>query len=137
MTEYLLDTNHISPIVTVGHPLRERIQTRIRQGDTFSIAVPALSEFLYGISVIPRAKRNLREWNRLRRDFRYYCVDQTDAEQSAKLRVALRQRGWQLAIIDAMIAVIALRNNLILLTTDKDFSIISDIRQENWRDSVS
>lgn len=137
MTEYLLDTNHISPIVTPGHPLREKIRTRFWQGDIFSIPVPALSEFLYGISVIPRAERNLREWKRLRQDFGYYSVDQTDAEQSAKLRAALRRRGWQLGIIDAMIAVIALRNDLILLTTDKDFSIISEFQQENWRDSES
>lgn len=137
MTEYLPDTNHISPIVTAGHPLREKIQTRIERGDIFSIAVPALSEFLYGISVIPRAEKNLKEWKRLRQDFRYYCTDETDAEEAAKLRAALRRQGWQLGIIDAMIAVTALRNGLILLTTDKDFSIISDIRQENWRDSES
>ena len=100
----------------------------------FSIAVPALSEFLYGISILPRALRNLKEWERIRHDFKYYDINRTDAEQSAKLRTALRQSGWQLGIIDSLIAVTALRNDLILLTTDRDFSIISGLRQENWRE---
>jgi predicted nucleic acid-binding protein len=114
MTEYLLDTNHISPIVTIEHPLRRKILIRLQSEDTFSIAVPVLSEFLYGISILPRAGRNLKEWERIRHDFKYYDTNRTDAEQSAKLRTALRRNGWQLGIIDALIAVTALRNDLIL-----------------------
>jgi len=133
MTDYLLDTNHISPIVTIEHPLRQKILAQLQAEDTFSIATPALSEFLFGIGTLPRAERNLREWERLKQDFRYYSVDQVDAEQSAKLRLALRQQGKQLGIIDSLIAVIALRNDLILLTTDKDFGAISSLKQENWR----
>lgn len=133
MTNYLLDTNHISPIITLEHPLRQKILTQLQGGDIFSIATPALGEFLFGIGTLPRAKRNLREWERIKQDFEYYSVDQTDAEQSAKLRLTLRQRGWQLGIIDSFIAVVALRNDLILLTNDKDFGAISELKQENWR----
>lgn len=133
MTEYLLDTNHISPIVTIEHPLRQKILTQLQAGDTFSIATPALSEFLFGIGTLPRAKRNLREWERIKHDFKYYNIGQIDAEQSAKLRLALRQQGWQLGIIDSLIAIIALRNDLVLLTNDKDFTAISNLKQENWR----
>lgn len=66
MMRYLLDTNHLSPLVTVGHPLRPRILQQMRQGDQFAIAVPALAEFLYGIQVVPRGRQNLIEWNQLR-----------------------------------------------------------------------
>lgn len=133
MTEYLLDTNHISPIVVVEHPLRQKILALLQSGDTFSIATPALSEFLYGIGTLPRAKQSLREWERIRQDFKYYSINQVDAEQSAELRLALRQHGWQLGLIDSLIAIVALRNNLVLLTNDKDFSQISDLKQKNWR----
>jgi len=91
------------------------------------------SEFLYGISLLPRAERNLKEWERMKADFIYYSIDKNDAERSARLRLTLRQQGWQLGLIDAMIAVIALRNNLILLTNDKDFGAIVGLQQENWR----
>jgi len=134
MMEYLLDTNHVSPIVTIGHPLREKIKNKQKAGETFSIAVPALSEFLYGISVLPRARQNLKEWKRLKKDFNFYNINKLDAEQSAKLRVTMRKRGWQLGIIDSFIAVIALRNNLHLLTTDGDFKAIPNLKIENWRD---
>lgn len=132
--EFLLDTNHISPLVTIGHPLRKTVLACTES--QFSIAAPALNEFLFGISILPRAIQNLKEWERLKYDFNIYSIDQADAELSAKLRISLRQQGWQLGIIDSLIAVVALRYNLTLLTTDKDFSMIPDLKQENWRDAI-
>lgn len=133
MTDYLLDTNHISPIVTIEHPLRQKLLAQRQANHTFAIAAPVLSEFIYGISLLPRAERNLAEWARLKQDFIYYSISPQDAEQSAKLRVSLRQQGWQLGIIDAMIAVIAVRNDLVLLTSDKDFRSVPGLKRENWR----
>jgi tRNA(fMet)-specific endonuclease VapC len=49
------------------------------------------------------------------------------------LRVKLRQNGLQLEAIDSLIAIIALRYDLTLLTTDKDFRAIPNLRYENWR----
>jgi tRNA(fMet)-specific endonuclease VapC len=133
VTNYLLDTNHLSPLVTIGHPLRQQILDHLEKGETFSIAAPALNEFLYGIGILPRAVHNLKEWERLNKDFNVYAIDRLDAEESAKLRLALRQRGWQLGIIDSFIAVIALRYDLTLLTTDQDFVAIPNLQQKNWR----
>ncbi len=132
MAEYLLDTNHISPLVTLSHPLRGKVMQRIVAGDTFAITVPALTEFLYGISLLSRAKQNLAEWGRLESAFIYYNLDRFDGEQAAESQVMLRRQGWQLETVDALIATIALRNNLVLLTTDRDFSAIPHLQQENW-----
>jgi predicted nucleic acid-binding protein len=132
MAVYLLDTNHISPLVTPAHPLRKRVLNSLQAGDTFSIAVPALTELLFGISILPRARQNLEEWEHLKPSFNYYDIDRQHAEQAAKLQVALRRQGWQLETVDALIATVALQNNLILLTTDNDFSPISELQQENW-----
>jgi predicted nucleic acid-binding protein len=133
MTNYLLDTNHLSPLVTISHPLRKRILDNLQnEDDTFSIAVPAVTEMLFGISLLPRAKQNLEEWGRLKFSFNYYDIDRLDAEQAANLQIILRRQGWQLETVDALIATVALRYDLTLLTTDKDFSILSDLKQENW-----
>ncbi len=105
----------------------------MEKGETFAIAAPALNEFLFGIGTLPRAVHNLREWERLKQDFQVYAMDRLDAEESAKLRLALRRRGWQLGIIDSFIAVIALRYDLTLLTTDQDFAAIPNLKQQNWR----
>ena len=61
MTTYLLDTNHISPLVTVGHSLRVKLSERQQAGDTFVIPSPVLSEFLFGIGGLPRARQNMQE----------------------------------------------------------------------------
>jgi tRNA(fMet)-specific endonuclease VapC len=132
MTDYLLDTNHASPLVTIGHPLRQRVLRSLEGGDTFSIAVPALTEMLFGISLLSRARQKLQEWERLKFSFNYYDIDRVNAEQAARLQIALRRQGWQLETVDALIATVALRNNLTLLTTDKDFSAIPELEQENW-----
>ncbi|MDM8518403.1 type II toxin-antitoxin system VapC family toxin [Anaerolineales bacterium HSG6] len=121
MSVYLLDTNHLSPLVTPGHPMRKRVLERLDAGDTFSTYVPVLVETLYGIGILPRAKQNLLEWERLESNFYCHIPDEIDAKKAARLRVLLRKQGWQLEAIDALIAIVALRYNLTLLTIDKDF----------------
>jgi tRNA(fMet)-specific endonuclease VapC len=132
MANYLLDTNHASPLVTPGHPLREQILLDLNSGSNFSVCVPVVTETLFGISLLSRAEQNLAEWERLRLSLPCYIPDEEDAEAAAQLQIALRRRGWQLATVDALIAVVALRYNLTLLTTDKDFQTVPNLQQENW-----
>ncbi len=132
MTDYLLDTNHVSPLVTVSHPLRYHVLESLNKGHMFFISVPVLAEMLYGIGVLPRAKQNLAEWTGLKSHFPCLIPDEIDAERAAQLQISLRRQGWQLETIDALIATIALRYNLTLLTSDNDFKMIPELRRENW-----
>jgi predicted nucleic acid-binding protein len=109
MENYLLDTNHAAALVTLGHPLRQRVLTRLQAGDTFAITVPVITETLYGIGLMPRGTQNLAEWARLRPSLACYLPDETDAENAAALQRSLRLQGWQLETVDALIAVVALR----------------------------
>ena len=132
MTNYLLDTNHLSPLVTPGHPLRNRILEATKRGDQFAIAAPAFNEFLFGIGIAKRATQNWREWDLIRHDFVYFDLSTSDAERAAKLRIQLRKQGRQLETIDSMIAIVALKNELTLLTRDKDFQAVPGLKQEDW-----
>ncbi len=132
MTEYLLDTNHAARLVTLRHPLRQRVLLRLQAGDTFSIAVPAVAETLFGIGLLPRGTQNLAEWARLRPNLMCYIPDERDAETAAELQRRLRRQGWQLATVDAFIAVVAIRYDLVLLTSDNDFAPVPNLKQENW-----
>ncbi|MEM7349117.1 MAG: type II toxin-antitoxin system VapC family toxin [Chloroflexota bacterium] len=136
MTDYLMDTNHLSPLVTSGHPLRRRFFLSQQAGHTFALAVPALTETLLGITLLPRSKQNLTEWQRVMPGLTMYDLDQADAERAAQLQLQLRRRGWQLATVDAFIAAVALRYNLTLLTSDKDFAVIPRLNQENWLEAI-
>ncbi len=132
MSAYLLDTNHASPVVTLSHPLRKEVLARLEAGDTFSVCVPVVTELMHGIATLPRAKATIAEWRRLRPRLDCHIPDEVDAELAAELQVSLRLRGKQLETVDALIAAVALRYELILLTTDKDFSAIPTLRRDNW-----
>ena len=79
MSGYLLETNHLSPLVTVGHPLRDRILLYSGQEGAFAIPAPAVTEFLFGIILLPRGEQNLAEWARLAPSFSYLDVTRRDA----------------------------------------------------------
>jgi predicted nucleic acid-binding protein len=104
----------------------------LQVGDTFAITVPVIAETLFGIGILPRAAQNLAEWARLRPSLACYIPDEADAENAATLQRALRRQGWQLETVDALVAVTALRYNLVLLTSDQDFAPVPGLKQENW-----
>ncbi len=132
MTEFLLDTNHASPLVTLDHPLRMRILSAIQAGESFALTTVNLTEVWYGLSLLPRAVQNQREWVQIRTSLSIYQIEETDALTAAELQISLRRRGRQLGIVDALIAAIALRYDLTLLTTDRDFDAVPDLKRENW-----
>ncbi len=129
---YLLDTNHLSPLVTPKHPLHHQVLQALQNGNDFGISLPCVTETLYGIGILPRAEKNLTEWIQLIPNFRIYMPDMSDAEKAAKLQISLRKNGWQLETVDALIAITAVRYQLTLLTTDKDFSAVPNLITENW-----
>ena len=88
MAGYLMDTNHLSPLVTLRHPLRHRFFESQQSGHTFALAVPALTETLLGISLAPRSNQNLAEWRRLMPGLLIYDLERADAEQAADLQLS-------------------------------------------------
>lgn len=132
MSDYQLDTNHASPLVTLGHPLRQRALERLEAGDTFAVCVPVVAETVFGIGILPRAAQNRVEWARLQPLLPCYVPDEADAVSAAELQIALRRQGRQLETVDALVAVIALRYALTLLTTDGDFRVVPGLPHENW-----
>jgi tRNA(fMet)-specific endonuclease VapC len=132
MANYLLDTNHVSPLVTLLHPLRQRVFQSLAAGNTFAICVPVLTETIYGLGLLPRAAQNLLELEQIRAQVTCYIVDETDAELAAEFQISLRRQGKQLDTVDALIAAVALRYKLTLLTTDRDFRWVPLLVRENW-----
>ena len=118
--------------MTFGHTLLVRIQNNQINGDSFTICVPVLTETLFGIGIAPRAAQNRLLWARWQQSLTCHIPDAADAAVAAELQITLRRRGRQLATVDALIAVTALRYDLTLLTTDGDFQTVPGLRLENW-----
>jgi predicted nucleic acid-binding protein len=112
--------------------MRQRVLLSLQAGNTFAITLPVITETLYGIGLLPRATQNFAEWARLRPSLTCYLLDEADAANAAALQRSLRSQGWQLETVDALIAVVALRYNLVLLTADTDFAPVPNLKQENW-----
>jgi predicted nucleic acid-binding protein len=87
---------------------------------------------LFGIGMLPRAAQNLAIWQQAKTDFPCHVSTETDGEVAADLQISLRRQGWQLETVDALIAAVVLRNEFILLTTDKDFRAVPTLQTENW-----
>jgi len=132
MTSYLLDTNHASPLVTPGHPLRDRVLNELQVGSSSLIAVPALAELWFGLLASRRMLRNLAEWQLLEPKIDCLSIEEMDGKTAASLQKLLRNIGRDLKTPDALIAAVALRYDFVLLTTDLDFSPIPGIKLENW-----
>ena len=132
MAKYLLDTNHASPLVTLKHPLRERMLNEYVAGHEFCIAVPALTELWFGLLMTQRVLQNLEEWELLERKIECLALDEADAKSAASLQKVLRSSGRDLKTPDALIASVALRYDFVLITTDHDFAPIPGIKTENW-----
>lgn len=132
MARYLLDTSHASPLVTWDHPLRQKFLRRVETGDFFAICLPVLVETMFGIGIIPKAKRNLIEWNSLRPTLPCFVPNEDDGIAAADLQIRLRKSGVQLFTNDALIAITGLRNNLVVLSTDGVFKRIPELKTENW-----
>ncbi len=133
MAHYLLDTNHASTLVTLHHPLRQKVITAMAAGHHFSVTVPVVTESVLGMSLLPRAIANRQEWENLRQDMKCFELDATDGLNAADLQLDMRKSGIKLETVDALIATIALRHRLILLSSDKDFHAIPNLRYENWK----
>ena len=132
MAKYLLDTNHISPLVTPGHPLRRRVRKVWRAGHVFHTCAPVVTEVRFGFLILPKAADSERQYRRLRPAVKVWWVKENDAELAARLQTSLRRRGVQLKTVDALIAAVALQHDFTVLTTDKDFQPIGNLRVENW-----
>lgn len=60
-----------------------------------------------------------------------------DAEYAVELQLSLRAKGRQLEMADALIAAIAIRYDLILLTQDGDFRPITQLNRKTGCSGVS
>jgi len=129
---YLLDSNHANRLVDPQHPVRLRIRAAILQGDVFYLILPVITETVFGFSILPRAVRNRLEWQVVRPSLVLLDLDEVHATDAADLQVRLRRGGRQLTIVDALISAAALRHDLVVLTTDNDFSHVPQLHIENW-----
>jgi tRNA(fMet)-specific endonuclease VapC len=132
MPDYLLDCNHWSAALRKVSTVRERIHQERRAGHRFISCYPVLCELEAGIQQTAKPEENRRRLNQLLRHVRLWPLDAETARLYGPVYIELRNRGHPLSQVDMMLAALARQHNLCVLTTDRDFEALPDVRAENW-----
>jgi predicted nucleic acid-binding protein len=91
-----------------------------------------LCELEAGIQQTPKPEENRRRLAQLLRHVRLWPLDSATARIYGKVFIELRDRGRALSQIDMVVAALARQHKVIVLTTDRDFEALTDLRLENW-----
>jgi tRNA(fMet)-specific endonuclease VapC len=132
MKRYLLDTNHLGEAIGRVSIVRDRIQQLHRQGTIFGTCVPVLCELLVGVVLRKDAAKSRIRLDRLLDVVRLWPIDLPIADRYAEAYHELQSAGRALSQVDIVLAAMARHLKATLLTTDKDFQALPDIRTENW-----
>lgn len=131
MTAYLLDTNHLGEAIR-GSAILERLHLARRSGHRIGTCAPVLCELAAGVVQTPRFDDNWRALDAFLREVRVWPLSVETAAIYGKLYKELRAKGRILSQVDMMVASLARQLKLTVLTTDRDFEALPDIRTENW-----
>jgi tRNA(fMet)-specific endonuclease VapC len=132
MADHLLDCNHLSATLRKVSQVRERIHQARRAGHRFISCYPVLCELEAGIQQTAKLSENRRRSGQLVRHVRLWQFDAETARVYGAVFIELRRLGRALSQVDMMLAALARQHKLPVLTTDRDFEALPDLRTENW-----
>jgi tRNA(fMet)-specific endonuclease VapC len=128
----LLDTNHLSEALRPVSRVRDRIGQLSRQGIRIGTCVPVLCELEAALPTGERGEAYRRALQRLLGRVRLWPLEREAARQYGEIFQELRRRGRVLSQVDMMVAALAMRMDLTVVTSDGDFEALPDLRTENW-----
>lgn len=124
----LLDTN----IVIEVFDGNKDVADKINKLPTFYLTSIVLGELYIGVNRVTNKAKHLKKVN----DFLKLCtvldVDSTTAVYYGEIVAALYKKGKPLPINDVWIAATALQHDLTLITRDKHFNEISNLKMKSW-----
>jgi predicted nucleic acid-binding protein len=104
-------------------PEVSELERALKSGDSIYATGLILQELLQGFSG-PRAQKKIIDYFSA---LPLLVADRQDHIQAADLRNACRRKGKQVGMIDALLAQLCIRYDLVILTTDKDFQQIASV----------
>lgn len=132
MPAYLLDCNHLSAALRKVSPVRERVREERKAGHRFISCLPVLCELEVGIQQTAKPDEYRRRLAQLLRHVRLWPLDGETARLYGAVYIELRRVGRVVSQVDMMLAALARQHGLTVLTTDRDFEALPDVRIENW-----
>ncbi len=135
MTEYLLDTNHLSYLQQEDSNVLDRINSLL-PGDRLLTCTVNVGELLGGALLLPEGRRQ-REllalgYAVIARVDEILPVDFRAAEKYAEIDAALHHIGRAIPVNDTWIAAVTVVRGATLVTNDAHFSYVDGLATQNW-----
>jgi predicted nucleic acid-binding protein len=104
-------------------PEVDALRRALETGETVVSTGLVLQELLQGFHG-PRARERILSMFEV---LPFLVPDRDDPVRAAELRNSCRRRGLSVGTIDALLAALCVRHELMLLTTDRDFERIANV----------
>lgn len=127
---YLLDTNTASFIIRAARRPLERLQAH--PVSAIGISAVTEAEMLYGLARKPAATALAAAVTGFLDHVQVLPWDRAAAARYGALRAALEAGGMMLGNLDTLIAAHALAVGAVLVSNDRAFSRVSELRVEDW-----
>jgi tRNA(fMet)-specific endonuclease VapC len=128
---YLLDTNMASYVIKGNFPrVRERL-VKVPMADV-GISAVTEAELRFGVARKPEGKHLKLAVDEFLLRVEILSWDSQAAQQYATLRSFLEDSGTPMGNLDMMIAAQALAAGAVLVTHDRVFRHVKDLRIEDW-----
>ncbi|MDZ4771017.1 MAG: PIN domain-containing protein [Chloroflexota bacterium] len=132
---YILDTNAISDYIKQFEPTTTRIKQAIRDGHTLYLCKPVEYEVLRGLIKAQAERQRQMFLEVFAPQLTLLSLTDGDWWQAAHFWANARNAGKQLSDVDLLIAALAYRLNVVIVTNDDDFDALP-VQHENWRKGV-
>jgi predicted nucleic acid-binding protein len=131
----LLDTSVVLEVVEGGAGLKACID-RLEPYAPDQVAVSVVTVFEVEAGLFdgsPDIKARRQKWERLQSLIGLHAVYGQTARKAAQIVRTTSAKGQKLGNLDALIAAVAMENDLVLCTRDRDFLRVPGLRFELWR----
>lgn len=132
MATYLIDTNHASAFMSNVQPVTERISQLAKDGERFYLCMTVVGELYFAVYASTRRHRNMMNLERLLERITILDFDVAAAEEYGHIKAELKASGRPIPGTDAQIAAVARLHGLIVLSADRHFQYVDNLRVESW-----
>lgn len=126
--KYLLDTNIIIALFASD----TNILQKLKNIPEIFLSSIVLGELYYGVFKSANTEKNFQRIDELRKTLTVLSCDDNTAVLYGKIKNKLREKGKPIPENDIWISAVCLQNNLKLITRDKHFEEVEDLRLEYW-----
>ena len=130
MNNYLLDTHHATALWR-GHPA---LVAKVAGATDAKVHVcmPTVGELWYRVFDSARPSENETMLRAFLERYPPLDFDAAAVREFGQIKVALHKISRPIPEVDAQIAAIARAKDMIVLTADQHFSVVSGLKVENW-----